>query len=272
MGEAESGADRWRTALAPLLADPARGAVLSDLDGTLAPIVLDPAAVRVPERTRRALKRIATRFALCTIVTGRPPLAAREILGIDEIAYAGNHGFELLVPGAELAIPSPALDGHAGDVASFASSRIDAEALASLGVMVEDKGPIFALHWRGAPDAEYAEARIRDVAADAEAAGLFTHLGRLVIELRPPVAIDKGVAVSGLLAAASVGAAVFAGDDRTDVDGFRALERARQAGELDDILRIGVLSAEGPEEIRAESDLTVESTEELADLLEVLAG
>ncbi|MBA2523103.1 MAG: trehalose-phosphatase, partial [Solirubrobacterales bacterium] len=108
MPSTEASVERWRTALEPLLSDPASAAVLSDLDGTLAPIVARPEHVAVSDRGRLALARIATRFGLCAIVTGRRPEVARDLVGIDEITYAGNHGFELLRPGAARATPSPA--------------------------------------------------------------------------------------------------------------------------------------------------------------------
>src|SRR6478609_4318496 len=111
MTEAEASVDSWRDHLATLLTDPGSAAVLSDLDGTLAPIVARPELVEVPVRAREALERIASRFGLCAIVTGRRPEEARRIVGLDGIAYAGNHGFELLAPGAESAIASPQLAG-----------------------------------------------------------------------------------------------------------------------------------------------------------------
>jgi trehalose-phosphatase len=259
------------SALDPLLADPGTSAVLCDLDGTLAPIVARPELVAVPDAARDALRRIADRYALCAVVSGRRPETAREIVGLDGIAYAGNHGFELLEPGAAEPIPSPALIGREREARAFAEG-LDLAELERGGVRFEDKGPIVALHWRGADDEAAAEARAGEVAADAEAAGLHTHRGRMVVEIRPDVRIDKGVAIAALLERHPVRAALYAGDDRTDLDGFSALRALREAGHLAAIVRVGVVSEEGPAEIAERADVTVRGTAELVDLLRALAG
>jgi trehalose 6-phosphate phosphatase len=258
-------------ALDPLLAHPGTSAVLCDLDGTLAPIVPRPEMVAVPEAAREALRRIADRYALCAVVTGRRPETAREIVGLDEIAYAGNHGFELLEPGGAEPIPSPALIGRENEAGDFAE-RLDLAELERGGVRFEDKGPIVALHWRGAEDEAAAEARVEEIAADAEHAGLHPHRGRKVVEIRPDVRIDKGVAIAALLERHPVRAALYAGDDRTDLDGFSALRALRESGHLATIVRVGVVSGEGPEEIAERADVTVRGTGELTDLLRALAG
>lgn len=271
MREAGASGGRWREQLAPLLGDPAASAVFCDLDGTLAPIVARPELVEVPDRARSALEGIASRFGLCAIVTGRRPQEAREIVGVAGIAYAGNHGFELLEPGASAAVPSPELAGREDAAAGYLADAVDRERMAAAGIRLEDKGPIVALHWRGAPDEGVAEQIALDIGEDARGCGLRTHAGRKVLELRPPVSVDKGVAIAGLLRRSGLRNAFFAGDDRTDVDGFRVLAEMRDAGELDAVVRVGVRSPEGPPEIVAEADLVVAGTEELAYLLAVLA-
>lgn len=261
----------FAAAAAPLRADPSRAAVLLDLDGTLAPIVSRPDDSAVPERAREALGRIAGLYALTAIVTGRPAKVGRDIAGVASIAYAGNHGFELLRPGAAEPEPAPALAGHEADAAGFLGGR-DLAGLTAAGIRIEDKGPIVALHWRGATDPEAAERLVASLALEAEGEGLVTHRGRMVLELRPPVRIDKGVAVEGLLAGAGVEVALYAGDDRTDLDAFRALARMRDAGELERIVRVGVRSEEGPAEIADEADVVAPSAADVPDLLEALAG
>ena len=87
-------------ALEPIRADPARVAVLLDIDGTLAPIVRHAADAHVPEATRTLLIEIAKRYRLVGCVSGRRAATARQIVAIGTIAYVGNHGAELLRPGA----------------------------------------------------------------------------------------------------------------------------------------------------------------------------
>ncbi len=257
--------------LGPLLDDPAGVAFLCDLDGTLAPIVERAEDAAIPERARAALQALARRYPLCAIVSGRRAANAREIVGLPELTYVGIHGFELLRPGERNASAAPALRGREEDARSFAE-RIAAGELDAVGIRVEDKGPIVALHWRGASDADAAEAVIAQLAATARGQGLVTHLGRKVLELRPAVAIDKGVAVEALIAESGARAALYAGDDRTDLDAFRALARLREEGALEAAVRIGVRSAEGPDELGRESDLLVEGPEGLLPLIEAAAG
>ncbi len=110
------------------------------------------------------------------------------------------------------------------------------------------------------------------MAAEAEAEGLVVHRGRMVLEVRPPVAVDKGVAVADLLAGAGVATALYAGDDRTDLDAFRALARLRDDGELERIVRVGVRSEEGPAELIDECDVAAPGAGSIPDLLDALAG
>ncbi|MDQ3102701.1 MAG: trehalose-phosphatase [Actinomycetota bacterium] len=257
-------------ALAPLLADPDRAAILLDLDGTLAPIVSRPGDASIATTARASLVTVAERYALTAVVTGRRAVVARSIVGLDGIAYAGNHGFEVLAPGARRAVPVGALRGHGEEAPRFGRD-LDGAELEAAGIQIEDKGPIVALHWRQAEDEAAAEELIERIGAAAEAQGLFTHAGRKVLELRPPVAIDKGFAVAGLLSGTAVRNALYAGDDRTDLDAFRELERRRDAGELDAIIRVGVRSEEGPAEIAERSDLVVAGPSGMGPLLAALA-
>ena len=182
---------------------------------------------------------------------------ARQLVGIDGIAYAGNHGLELLLPGEERPSLDPSLDGREAGAAEFLA-ELDPKELASTGLRPEDKGPIQALHWRGADDERAAEARAHEIAADAGRSGLEPRWGRKVLELRPVGGGGKDAAVAALLATNGIATAVYAGDDRTDLDAFRRLRELRETGELDTTVCVGVLSPEAPPELAEESDLTVD--------------
>ena len=82
------------------------------------------------------------------------------------------------------------------------------------------------------PDEEDALAAIEDVAERAEKAGFVTHWGRKVLEIRPPVRIDKGAGIVGLLDETDLAAAVYVGDDVTDLDAFRGLTELQERGRL----------------------------------------
>lgn len=259
-------------ALAPLTEDPGAAAVFFDLDGTLAPIVERPEQAAVPDRTRALLERIAGRYRMTGVVTGRHPAEARRIVALDHLTYVGNHGFEVLAPGADAAAaePAPALVGSERIAADFAAG-LERSELEAAGVRFEDKGAIVALHWRGAPDEAAAEATAAAIGSRAERGGLVTHRGRKVLELRPPVRIDKGVGLGSLLAGAGLDAAFYAGDDRTDVDAFRALAELVATGRLSAAVRVAVDSEETPEVVAQEADLAVAGPAGFVAVLEALA-
>ena len=88
--------------------------------------------------------------------------------------------------------------------------------------------------------------------------------------MRPPVRIDKGAGIRSLLADAEIDAALYAGDDATDLDAFRALAELAQEGKLERAVCIGVRSDEGPSEIAGRADIVVDGTEGVQELLTVL--
>lgn len=271
MRPAEADEGSLERLLAPLREDPSHAAVLTDVDGTIAPIVLDPADAAVPERTRELLRALAERFGLVGCLSGRRALEARRIVGLDELAYSGNHGFELLLPGEEEVLPDPSLDGHEDDAPKFVDG-LDRSELERVGIRTEDKGAIVALHWRGAENEGAAESLAHEIASEAEWKELIPHRGRKVLEIRPNVAINKGIAVAALIPARTVDAALYGGDDRTDIDAFTALRTLREDGQLDATACIAVASDESPPEVSREADLTVDGPPGFVQVLEALAA
>jgi trehalose 6-phosphate phosphatase len=258
-------------ALAPLRSNPSRSAILLDIDGTLAPIVANAAAAHVPEGTRQLLIRIARRYQVVACVSGRKASDARAMVAIGTITYLGSHGAELLRAGWSEALLQPGLEDWARRIREF-GREADTADLRRRRVRLEDKGPIIAFHWRGAPDEEAARAAIDAIAARAEAAGLRTHWGRKVLEVRPPVKIDKGAGIATLLADSDLDAALYVGDDATDLDAFRMLEQMVEDGRLKQAIRVGVRSDEGPSEITSQADIVVDGTHGVQQLLSLLAS
>jgi trehalose 6-phosphate phosphatase len=268
--EAGDGGEALDSLIAPLHAAPGQTAILTDVDGTLAPIVTDPSEAKVPEGTRELLRRLAERCALVACLSGRRALDARRVVGLDELAYSGNHGFELLLPGDTEVRPDPSLDGHEADAPRFVEG-LDRADLEAAGIRIEDKGAIVALHWRGAANETSAESRASEIANEAEWEGLVPHRGRKVLEIRPNVPINKGIAVAALIPARAVRHALYGGDDRTDVDAFAALRTLQEDGALQAAVCIGVVSDESPPEVSRAADLTVPGPEGFVRVLEALA-
>jgi trehalose 6-phosphate phosphatase len=232
-------------ALSRLAEDPAQAAILLDVDGTLAPIVARPELAAVPEETRAELRRLVGRYGLVGFVSGRTGEAARALVGVDGAVYAGVHGLEL-APGADAWRPA---------LQPFARSEWP---------WLEDKGLTVAFHWRQAPDEAAARAELEEVAERAGAAGLEAHWGRKVLELRPPLDADKGIAVRSMLEERGLQRALYAGDDSTDLDAFRGLDGLEAA------VRVAVVSGEAPPGLVEAADLVVGSPAELLELLKRL--
>ena len=228
--------------LASLTESPGEAAILLDVDGTLAPIVARPELASVPEETRAELKRLVARYALVACISGRTGEDAARVVGVAGAVYVGVHGLEL----------APEAERWRGPLREFAES---------VDWPVEDKGLAIVFHYRQAEDEEAALAVLRGVAQRATALGLHAQFGRKVLEVRPPVAADKGTAVRTLLEQRGLRRALYAGDDTTDLDAFRGLDG------LDVAVRIAVASAEGPPALREAADLVVESPAQLVELL-----
>jgi trehalose 6-phosphate phosphatase len=235
-----------RALLAQLAEAPGRSAILLDVDGTLAPIVARPELSEVPEDTRAALRRLVGRYGLVACISGRPGAEAATLVGVEGIRYVGVHGLEL----------APEAEAWREPLREFA--RLDSPWRS------EDKGLSVTFHYREAEDEVAARAKLERIAARAEAAGLRSHWGRKVLEIRPPVEADKGTAVRRLLEERSLSRALYAGDDATDLDAFRSLEDVELG------IRVAVASDEGPAELRAEADLVVENPAALLSLLRSL--
>ncbi len=258
-------------ALAPLRADPGRAAILLDIDGTLAPIVDHASDAHVPETTRQLLIAVAARYGLVGCVSGRRASEARAMVSIGTITYLGSHGVELLRSGWTEARLDPEIADWARRIQSF-GEEADTVDSRRLRVRLEDKGAIVAFHWRGAPDEEAARDAVDAIAQRAQAAGLATHWGRKVLEVRPPVPIDKGAGVRRLLAETGqqIQSALYVGDDTTDLDAFRALAELVAEGRLAHAVRVGVTSDEGPAEIVAQADVVVDGPDGVRELLSLL--
>jgi trehalose 6-phosphate phosphatase len=244
-----------------------------DIDGTLAPIVDHASDAHVPESTRQLLIAVARTYGLVACVSGRRASEARAMVSIGSISYVGSHGAELLRSGWTEAV----LDADVADwvrrIHEFGREADTADAR-RVRVRLEDKGPIVAFHWRGAPDEDAARAAIDAIAERAQAAGLRTHWGRKVLEVRPPIKINKGAGVKRLLKeeGAQIESALYVGDDTTDLDAFHALTELVAEGRLTRAVRVGVQSDEGPTQITAEADILVDGPQGVRELLTVLSS
>ncbi len=203
-------------------------ALFLDYDGTLTPIVERPADAVLPDAMAVVLRRLA---GMCevAVVSGRDLADLRRRVGIEELWYAGSHGFDIAGPGGEhTAYPEgrdylPALDD---------AERALREALAGVaGCEVERKRFALATHYRRVAAGEVPA--VEGVVEDTRAAHpeLRISRGRQVIELQPDMDWDQGRALNWLMRALDMDPARFIpiviGDDVTDEDAFREVARPR---------------------------------------------
>jgi len=248
--------------LTPWLERPLRAGVLTDFDGTLSAIVDDPAAAVALPGVTAVLARLAAQYAEVAVISGRPvAYLVGQVGAVPGLDLYGLYGLERVRGG--VAYEHPEAARWRPVVAEVAAAARDA---APTGVHVEHKGLSVTLHVRTAPEQTgWIEAWAAQVTADTRLKAL---AGRRSIELRPPVAADKGTAVEEL--AAGLDAICFLGDDRGDLPAFEALARLAVQGRQ--TLAVAVASDEAPAELLETADLIVEGPEGAVALLEALAS
>src|ERR671921_1174198 len=250
----------WREA-------PGSVAIFTDIDGTLAPIVPTPDMSEVSAELKELLGRLSEKHLLVAGISGRKTEDALDLVGLDDVVYFGNHGFEILRDG-EVEVTPEALPYLEKVQELEARAR---EELGPLGAFVEEKGITASIHYRNAPPG-VGERSVQFVKREGERLGLRITVGRGVVEARPPIRADKGTAVRTLVEEYRPEKAMFIGDDTTDLDAFRELERLHEEGRLREILRVGVAREEGPQEIRIEADIVVDGVDGVGWVLRALLG
>ena len=244
--------------LAPLRRDPATAGIFSDYDGTLSPIVADPALAEPLAGVPELLEHLSRRYQVVAVVSGRPVafLAARLPASI---LLAGLYGLEVQHHGEYQVDPAAE---RWRTVVSAAATRL--RAAAPSGALVEPKGLCVTCHYRANPALEPRVAALaREVAA---ATGLVARAGRKSVELLPPVHADKGTVVTKWTS--PLRAACYLGDDIGDLAAFRALDQLAARGIS--TARIAVRSDEAPAELLQAADVTVDAPQGAAALLRTL--
>jgi trehalose 6-phosphate phosphatase len=239
---------------------------LLDFDGTLSEIAPTPEAARPAPGVRKALQAVTSGGAVVTVISGR---RAREVSALlDEplaaMRYVGLYGLE--------DEDRPLND--TGDLEAAAEAALpDVEGAAALvpGSLVEHKGFQVAVHYRGAADPQAARRILLErLGAVAEAHGFDVLEGKKVVELVVQGGPTKGDVVERIARRDGLGAVMYAGDDAADVAAFAALDRLDREGVT--VLKVAVRHAEAPERLLKTADVIVDGPEELAALLEGIAG
>ncbi|WP_049569526.1 trehalose-phosphatase [Nocardiopsis sp. SBT366] len=221
--------DAGRSALDALVSDPDRALVAFDFDGTLAPIVADPRDSAPQPGIVAALADLASLVGTVAVITGRPADTVVRLGGLERvpgIVVLGHYGAERWTDGRVVAADPPP---GVALVREELPALIDSSG-APEGTWVEDKGRSLAVHTRRAAEPERAlELLAGPLTELAERAELQVEPGRLVIELRPQ-GVDKGAALTSLVAERAARSVLFAGDDLGDLPAFSAVAALRGHG------------------------------------------
>ncbi len=230
----------------------------------LSPIVDDFDRAEPLPGTPELLNRLAARFARVAVISGRPvSYLLRHLSGSGATVLVGLYGMERSadvsgsVDTAPAAIPWRVALSKVGD---------EAEATAPKGVVVERKGLATTIHYRTAP--ERAGWAGQFASEQAKVRGVIAHPGKMSVELRPPIATDKGTVVAEL--SSGLAAVCFIGDDEGDMPAFAQLSSLRASGIV--TLAVAVAGDETPSQLVAAADLSVDGPDGAVRFLELLEG
>jgi trehalose 6-phosphate phosphatase len=230
------------TLLGRLADAPGETGLFLDFDGVLAPIVPHPEdAAPLPDAAGE-LRRLATRYALVAVVSGRDGADVSARIGVDAVVVVGSHGLEL----------NPEAEHWRRRLQAFD---------ATVAWPAEPKRLTLAYHFRDVSDEHAALRELEEVADRARDEGFVARFGRKVLEVLPPLAADKGTAVRRLIDEHGLSRALVAGDDTTDLDAFHAVD------DLELAVRVAVATPESPALLRESAEIVVDTPDAFLDLL-----
>ncbi len=254
----------WRQAtgtLAQAIATPRFG-LFSDLDGTLAPIAPTPDAAHISPRARQLLADLRDALPVVGLVSGRRAGSLQSKVGLPGLVYVGNHGLERWVDNATVVMPEASQY-----IEALQEAKRQLQPLEQPGVHVEDKGATLSFHYRQAVDpAVFAASAGERVASIVSSLGLVLFPGKMVFEVRPPVDMDKGIAFAQLVREHKLDAALFIGDDISDLHALNTARHLRLEG-ICDAWGVGVQSGDAPPGLADAADFLADGVADVEELL-----
>jgi trehalose 6-phosphate phosphatase len=230
-------------------------ALITDIDGTISPIVARPEDAAVTARNREAIAGLVGLLDVVGVVTAREEPVARNMLAVDGLVFVGNYG---LVPAAR----ESAEEADLGPVEAIARSL----AIEIPGLEIEEKGVSFAVHYRNTPEPDDVRLMLLDrFMPTLDAAGARLLEGKRVVEVIPRYLPDKGQALDTLATRHDLRGIVYLGDDLSDVAVFREIARRRRDGIPG--LGLAVVDSETPFDVANEADVTLAGVPAVEDLL-----
>lgn len=240
-------------------ADLGRCGFFFDFDGVLAPMRLDPDSVAPTPGITAELGRLTPLVEKISIISARPvQFLRRNFSELPAVSLYGLYGLESAINGTVTV--DPAARNWVPIIRSVISDAVEQ---LPAGVYIEDKQLSVSLHYREHP--EY-ETRVKDWARDTAARhGLTEQPGRMVTELKPPVAIDKGTVLRTEIMELRSG--WYFGDDISDAKAFQAL-RTRRCEDRDFFgVCVAVRNPETGKSLEDEADFVLPGPSAMPELL-----
>lgn len=275
MGAADlimGGEERLQACVAAFAGRPRGGALLCDVDGTISPIAPRPVDAHVPEKFRDVLAGLTDRLGLVAFITGRALADGRRMIDLPGAAYVGTHGLEMTTPDGSV-VTEPQAERYVEAVRETAAQAARDLDCAALGVVLEDKRTVLAIHYRLAPDpAATRHAILTHVVEPARERGLAIGTGHFAFEIRPPLPFSKGSATRRLLGGGDYTAALVCGDDLTDVTAFEAVHAWGERDARRTTCALAAVTDETPRAVLDEADVLVRATEGVFEALARLSA
>ncbi|MCK9152304.1 trehalose-phosphatase [Methanobacterium alcaliphilum] len=198
-------------------------AIITDIDGTISEITNNPKKALITPSMRNKLIKLKERFNLLAVISGRSLKDARSMVGIEDILYVGNHGLEYFSDGEYFVAPD--VENYLSSINKTAS-KINKDLCAIEGLLFEDKGICYSIHYRKCDGSEIIRNKILDsIEKVPESKKLQINEGRKIVELKPPVGYDKGVIIHEIVDKYNLKKIIYLGDDITDLDAFKELKK-----------------------------------------------
>jgi trehalose 6-phosphate phosphatase len=242
-----------------------------DIDGTLSPIAPTPDKARLYPGVTSLLEE-ARAHAHVAIMTGRTLDDGAAMVNVDGLAYIGSHGLEWSdgLPASRTARIIPEALAYL-DRGKALLDLAEQKLAALPGIIVERKRIGGTIHYRLSPNPEQARRMILSLLEEpAHRANMRLDEEKRAIEIRPPLAINKGQALSRFALRFGLRGIVFAGDDHTDLDAIKEVARLRQHGMA--ALAVVVQHDDTPPELLAYADITVCGVHGMVELLRTIVA
>jgi trehalose 6-phosphate phosphatase len=240
--------------------------LFTDVDGTISPIAETPQQAVVWPKCRRFLKLLSRSLPLVAAISGRDATTLKNMVKVPGMVYIGNHGLERW---AGRGTKVRADLSHFPAVTSAALAALEPR-LKIDGVRLENKGLSASVHYRLAADPEAARqeilARVKEL---PQANHLKVLENKMVVDLLPNVAADKGTALIDLILEYRLGGGIYMGDDITDICAFRALHQTVRETDFKGYA-LGVAGTGMPPNLAQEADFTLNGVADVARFLEWL--